>query len=499
MISLHRLKPAFWDLPDTAGSHSGLNLKRKWKLIVLVTAILSLSPLVIMTLVDFSLTRRTIETETNTGMLTSLNTIAAVMSASLAEKPRVTGAKTLWDKAFSHLNTGRNNDLFLMDNTGRLLTPSFYYKAFGSRTIPDAGLFTGPGGIVHIQAPDGTPLLAGYARITGTPLTLVQLRQADWLRDMWLKPRLKLLWFLCASIGFILLSIMGMATFLVGRIHTSERRRIEALHHEEHANRLASIGRLASGVAHEINNPLDIINQKTGLIIDLLTLGKQARPDQRLLPLAQDVLETVKRCGTITRQLLDFARHMEPCVEPVDMEEVLFQVLALLETDARQRNITIQMPPVPEIPGFACDRSSLVQIFLNLAENAITAMGQNGTLTIGVFHEKTDLVTITVSDTGKGILPEDLPKIFEPFYTSRTDRWGAGLGLAITYGLIREMGGDIRVKSDVGKGTCFTLTLPVKAPRPAAPDGTLHLPGSEMTVPAKPVGDDTGGDLYAKP
>ncbi|MEE4363799.1 MAG: ATP-binding protein [Desulfotignum sp.] len=498
MIPLHRLKPAFWDLPDTAGSHSGLNLKRKWKLIVLVTAILSLSPLVIMTLVDFSLTRRTIETEANTGMRTSLNTIAAVMSASLAEKTPETVAKTLWDKIFPHLKTGRSNDLFLMDNTGRLLTPSFY-AASGNQAFLDPGLFSGSDGIVYIQAPDGTNLLAGYARITGTPLMLVQLRQADWLRDLWLKPRLKLLWFLCASIGFILLSIMGMATFLVGRIHTSERRRIEALHHEEHANRLASIGRLASGVAHEINNPLDIINQKTGLIIDLLTLGKQARPDQRLLPLAEDVLEAVKRCGTITRQLLDFARHMEPCVEQVDMEEVISQVLALLETDARDRGITIHVPPVPEIPEFACDRSSLVQIFLNLGENAITAMEKNGTLTIGVFHEKTDLVTITVSDTGKGICPEDLPKIFEPFYTSRTDRWGAGLGLAITYGLIQEMGGDIRVKSVMGKGTRFTLTLPVKAARQSTSDGSLQLPGTDMPVQSTSVNDDTRGDLYAKP
>ncbi len=498
MIPLHRLKPDFWDFPDISGSHSGLNLKRKWKMIVLVTATLALSPLVIMTLVDFSLTRRTIETEANTGMLTSLNTIAAVISASLEEKPPVTGAKTLWEKAFPHLDTGMNNDLFLMDNTGRLLTPSVYYGASDSKTSLDAGLFSGAEGIVNIQAPDGTPLLAGYTSITGTALTLVKLQQADRLRDLWLKPRLQLLWFLCASIGFILLSIMGMATFLVSRIHKSERMRIEALHHEEHANRLASIGRLASGVAHEINNPLDIINQKTGLIIDLLTLEKQARPDQRLLPLAEDVLEAVKRCGTITRQLLDFARHMEPCVEPVDMEEVISQVLALLETDARHRDITINVPPVPKIPGFACDRSSLVQIFLNLAENAITAMGKTGTLTIAVTHEKTGFVTIRVSDTGKGIPSEDLPKIFEPFYTTRTDRWGGGLGLAITYGLIREMGGDIRVKSAVDKGTRFILTLPVKAPRPAAPDGTLHLPGSEMTMSAKPVDDDTRRDLYAK-
>jgi len=499
MISLHRLKPAFWDLPDTTGSHGGLNLKRKWKLIVLVTAILSLSPLLIMTLVDFSLTRRTIETEANTGMLTSLNTIAAVMSASLAEKPLKTQAQILWKSTLPHLNSGRNNDLFLIDNTGRLLTPSFYYTGSDSRATLDTGLFTGSEGIVHMQGPNGIPLLAGYAKVTNTPMMLVQLRQADWLRDLWLKPRLKLLWFLCASIGFILLSVMGMATFLVGRIHRSERRRIEALHHEEHANRLASIGRLASGVAHEINNPLEIINQKTGLIIDLLTIGKQTAPDQRLLPLAEDVLEAVKRCGTITRQLLDFARHMEPCVEPVDMEEVVSQVLALLETEARQRNITIQVAPVPDVPGFACDRSSLVQIFLNLAENAITAMEKTGTLSIDVTHEKTSQVMIQVSDTGKGIAPDDLPKIFEPFYTSRTDRWGAGLGLAITYGLVREMGGDIRVKSTVGKGTCFTLTLPVKAPRPAATDGTLHLPGSEMTLSARPVANDTRGDLHAKP
>jgi two-component system, NtrC family, sensor kinase len=497
MNPLHRLKPAFWDLPDTAGSHSGLNLKRKWKLIVLVTAILSLSPLVIMTLVDFSLTRRTIETEANTGMLTSLNTIASVMSVSLADNPPVSGARALWHATFHHLNTGMHNDLFIMDDAGRVLTPSFYYGIPDSRSVLDANVFTGSDGIVETRTPDGTSVLAGYAKITGTPLTLVQLRQADWLKDMWLKPRLKLLWFLCASIGFILLSIMGMATYLVGRIHASERRRIEALHHEEHANRLASIGRLASGVAHEINNPLDIINQKTGLIIDLLTLGKQAAPDQRLLPLAQDVLVAVNRCGTITRQLLDFARHMEPCVEPVDIEEVISQVLALLETDARKRDIFIHVAPVPAVPGFECDRSSLVQIFLNLAENAITAMEKTGTLTIEVIHEKPGQIMIQVADTGKGIAPEDLTKIFEPFYTSRTDRWGAGLGLAITYGLIREMGGDITVRSRQGKGTCFTLTLPVTASRPESLDGSLQLPKNNLPVGSAP-GDDTPGVVHVK-
>ncbi|MEX1312571.1 MAG: ATP-binding protein [Desulfotignum sp.] len=482
MTPLQRLKPAFWDHTDDPGNYSGLNLKRKWKLIVLLTSILALSPLIVMTLVDFNLTRRTIETESNTRMHTSLTTLSSVMAVSLADSPTISCARTLWQEAFHQLNTGPDNDLFLIDDTGKLVTPSFYYDSAADAPVLDFGRFTEIGGIVDMQTPDGTDVLAGYARIAGTPLTLVQLRQADWLRDLWLKPRLKLLWFLCVSIVLILLSIMGMATYLVGRIHASERRRIEALHHEEHANRLASIGRLASGVAHEINNPLDIINQKTGLIVDLLTLGKGKWPDQRLLPLAGDVLDAVKRCGTITRQLLDFARHMEPSVEPVDIEEVISQVLALVETEAHHRNIAIRVEPIPAVPGFECDRSSLLQIFLNLAENAITAMESKGTLTIAVSKNSPDHLTITVADTGKGISPENLPKIFEPFYSSRNDRWGAGLGLAITYGLIQEMGGDITVKSVVGKGTRFVLTLPVKATRPPVSDGSLHLPKADIPV-----------------
>ncbi len=497
MISVHRLKPAFWDHTDDSGNYSGLNLKRKWKLIVLLTSILALSPLIIMTMVDFSLTRRTIETESNTRMRNSLHTLARIMAASTADHLSGSSAEHRWQVAFHLLDTGPDNDLFLIDDTGRIVTPSVHYgKDTGAgQSAPDIGLFSQTNGIAGLQTPDGTAVLAGYAKIEGTPLTLVQLRQADWLKDLWLKPRLKLLWFLCVSIVLILLSIMGMATYLVGRIHASERQRIEALHHEEHANRLASIGRLASGVAHEINNPLDIINQKTGLIVDLLTLGKEERPDQRLLPLAGDVLDAVKRCGTITRQLLDFARHMEPSVEPVDIEEVIAQALALVETDARQRNIVIQVGPIPTVPEFESDRSSLLQIFLNLAENAITAMASKGILRIEVFKTGADQVTITVSDTGKGISPEELPKIFEPFYTSRNDRWGAGLGLSITYGLIQEMGGDITVKSKVGKGTRFVLTLPVKATRKPTADGSLHLPKSD--IPVSSTSQDTfQGEAY---
>jgi signal transduction histidine kinase len=265
---------------------------------------------------------------------------------------------------------------------------------------------------------------------------------------------------------------MGTATYLVGRIHSADQKRIEILHHAGYSNKLASIGRLASGVAHEVNNPLAIINQKTGLMIDLLTLREDSSPDPRLIPLANDVLEAVKRCSTITRRLLDFARHMESSIQPVDLGAVIKQTLAFLEKEAQRRGITLSVDHKTPIPGFECDRGSLQQIFLNLFNNSFAAMENGGQLKIRVRFKAKKSVVITVTDTGTGISPEDIHNIFEPFYSSKNAHWGTGLGLSITYGLVKEMGGNIMVKSEVGTGTCFTLLLPVtpEKKQPLEPD-----------------------------
>ncbi|MCP4722844.1 MAG: GHKL domain-containing protein, partial [Desulfobacteraceae bacterium] len=318
--------------------------------------------------------------------------------------------------------------------------------------------------------PDKESVIAGYARIKNSPFILVQVKSKQWLTDLWFKPRLTMVWYLAASIVLILLSIMGMATYLVGRIHSADQKRIEVLHHAGYTNKLASIGRLASGVAHEVNNPLAIINQKTGLMVDLLTLKENSSPDPRMVPLANDVLDAVTRCGTITRRLLDFARHMESSIQLVDLEKVIKQTLAFLEKEAHRRGITISVDNKTFIPGFECDRGSLQQIFLNLFNNAFAAMEDGGQLAIRVKFKKKEKVVITVSDNGSGISEDDIHNIFEPFYSSKNDHWGTGLGLSITYGLVKEMGGDIMVKSQLGKGTIFTLLLPVKAEKKLKPN-----------------------------
>ncbi|MCK5312111.1 MAG: hypothetical protein KAJ62_08375 [Desulfobacteraceae bacterium] len=457
MKRLKKFKPAFWDHRDVASSHprTGFNFARKWKLIVLFTTVMAILPLFVMAYVDSNLTRRTIEEEVENSMLRVLNCVVLSLSSSKDIK------KSALDYAAKAKSVGIH-DIFVANSDGTLLTPSLYYGAPDIPNIFDTSILKEQIGIKEIITPDMVPVIVGYARIPNSSLILVRIMSKKRITDLWLKPRLHLVGYLIVSIVVIILSIMGMATFLVGRIHAADKKRTEILHHAEYKNKLASIGRLSSGVAHEINNPLAIIDQKTGLIMDMFSSGKDFSTEERLIPLTNDVFDAVKRCGAITRRLLDFAQHTEPSIETVNIEEVIEQMLAFLKKEAERQNITISVNSKGSIPNFECDRGSLQQIFLNLFDNAFAAMENGGQLDIFVEFKKKENLTIIVSDTGSGIAQEDITKIFEPFYSSKNDHWGTGLGLSITYGLVKEIGGDIMVKSKIGKGTRFTITIPLK-------------------------------------
>jgi len=286
---------------------------------------------------------------------------------------------------------------------------------------------------------------------------------------------MQLIGFLLFSVVLILASIVGVATYLVNRIHASDQRRAHALHQVEYANKLASIGRLASGVAHEVNNPLAIINQKAGLIKDLLTIDRSQPVNEKLIGLVEAVLASVRRCGTITRRLLDFSRHMEACVETVNIEAVIHQILAFLEKEAERRNIAISVSTLEKIPAFESDLGNLQQIFLNLINNAFAAMQNGGRLDIAIRRHGKDHITVAVADTGHGIPEADLKRVFEPFFSTREGHAGTGLGLSATYGLVSEMGGTITVESESNRGTRFTVTLPLTPPS-STTSGNDHSP-----------------------
>ncbi len=249
---------------------------------------------------------------------------------------------------------------------------------------------------------------------------------------------------------------------MVNWIQTSEKNREDAIAQSEHANRLASIGRLAAGVAHEINNPLAIINEKAGLMKDILNISGATPHKDKFLGLIAAISDSVNRCRTITHRLLGFARQMDINMEMIDINSLIKDVLQFLEKEITYRDIKLELILNDEAPLIESDRGQLQQVFLNIINNAIDAVQDEGIISIKVDFSGGDSISISIQDNGHGIQEDKLKQIFEPFYTTKEKGKGTGLGLSITYGIVQKLGGDIRVESKVGIGTKFTVELPLK-------------------------------------
>jgi signal transduction histidine kinase len=362
----------------------------------------------------------------------------------------------------STLEVSGQGDAFIINRKGILQTPSRHYGHI-LEMIP----FAVPEPSLETRVQEGRDqanrqVVIGYAYITGTPFILMVVKQKMDLMKPWYNTRMKLLFFLSASIMIILIVVVGVSTYLVNNIYIADQKRVMTLHQAEYNNKLASIGRLAAGVAHEINNPLAIINEKAGMIQDLFTLRKEYAGDTRLIGLVQAIIVSVERCAAITRRLLNFARHIEVNVQKVNLRSIIEDVLGFQIREAEYRSIQVTVDIANEIPEFVSDRGKLQQIFLNLINNAFAAMQEGGRLVVQArLSESGSRVEVSISDDGCGISETDLKRIFEPFFTTKSGTGGTGLGLSITYGLVQELGGDIRVQSTIGKGTTFFVTLPL--------------------------------------
>ena len=220
------------------------------------------------------------------------------------------------------------------------------------------------------------------------------------------------------------------------------------------SEKLASLGKLAAGIAHEINNPLGGILIYSSLMIENLDEDDAKRQD-----LARIVIEA-ERCKEIVKSLLEFARQSEPKTEPVDINRAIIDGLFFLENQAFFHNIQIIKKLNQSLP-LACGNSSQVkQVFMNIIVNAAEAMHGNGTLTISTsFNQEKKSILIEFTDTGEGIPEENLSRIFDPFFTTKEVGKGTGLGLSTSYGIMEGLGGKIGVKSTVGVGTTFTIVF----------------------------------------
>jgi len=365
-----------------------------------------------------------------------------------------------FESLLSNLELSGWGDAFIVNQKGTIQTSSRDYGAVLEKVSLSVPQFSSKTEVLEEKNSSGEDIVIGYRYIENTPFVLLIIKKKRELMRSWQKTRLELIGFLTVSIILILAVIVSIATYLVNRIYLADEKRLMILHEMEYASKMASIGRLAAGVAHEINNPLAIINEKAGLIKDLFTLKGDYAEDRKLMGLVDSIIVSVARCGKITKRLLRFARHMSVSLQPVNLEEVAHEVLDFLNKEAEYRSIKVAVNVREDMPQLESDRGKLQQIFLNIINNAFAAMSDGGHLDIMIGLKDKNFVTITVTDDGCGIAKEDIKHIFEPFFSTKTGHGGTGLGLSITYGLVQELGGSISVQSKVGKGTTFIITLP---------------------------------------
>jgi two-component system, NtrC family, sensor kinase len=229
------------------------------------------------------------------------------------------------------------------------------------------------------------------------------------------------------------------------------------------SQKLAAIGELSAGIAHEINNPLAIIRQEAEWLEHLLKKLGEAHPKEteELHGSVHQIMQQVDRCTEITRNLLDFARKRDPVIQAVDVNRVIENMTMLVEKEARHNNITIVRRYDLGLPLIFSDAPQLRQVILNFLTNAAYAIGKDGVITITTRLNGSNAVDLVISDTGCGIAEEHIKKIFDPFFTTKPPGQGTGLGLSICHGIILRLGGRIAVASQVGQGTTFTITLPL--------------------------------------
>jgi two-component system NtrC family sensor kinase len=231
------------------------------------------------------------------------------------------------------------------------------------------------------------------------------------------------------------------------------------------AEKMASLGKLAAGVAHQLNNPLGGIILFTKLVMEDYNLEEKAKEDLKR------VLKDAERCRDTVKELLEFSRQTHYLMKPCDINQAISRTLFLLENQSLFQNIDIKKDLAASLPPVRADVQQLNHLFMNIILNAAEAMDGKGDLTVRTLAlPNTKRVSIEISDTGPGIPQEILAQIFEPFFTTKEEGKGTGLGLSLAYGIVENHGGKIRATSQTGRGTKFTIELPIE---------TMHRKGDE--------------------
>lgn len=258
-----------------------------------------------------------------------------------------------------------------------------------------------------------------------------------------------------------LVSIAEQSAFAIDKARLIETQRSQYDHLALQTEKMSALGRMAAGIAHEINNPM------AGILLYSTNMIKKVPKDSPLMEGLEIIIHETMRCKTIIQKLLDLSREGEPKSSLININSILERSLKILDNEFRLRHITIEKHFANKMPDILLDANQMEQVFVNLLFNAIEAIKEKGIITIetGMDPEQKH-ASIQIADTGSGISPQHADRIFEPFFSTKAK--GTGLGLAVSYGIVRNHKGDIKVSSKPEKGTRFTIEIPFRRSDPSS-------------------------------
>ena len=295
-------------------------------------------------------------------------------------------------------------------------------------------------------------------------LLVYQQNAADAFSDLNQALRITLMIFLLSGFGVVAVAFL-LSKRMVNRIAQADQEKEMMNEQIVETGKLASVGELAAGIAHEINNPVAIMVEEAGWIEDLLE--DEEGPDgvgnlDEFRRAVEQIRIQGRRCKEITHKLLSFARKTDSRIQEVQVNELIEEIVSLSVQRAKYSNVTIKTNLKEDLPTIRVSQSELQQVFLNLINNALDAMAK-GT---GIIHITSkvhrDFLLVEVNDNGPGIPEANIGRVFDPFFTTKPVGKGTGLGLSICYGIIKKMGGDIDVRSFIGVGTTFSVRIPLQ-------------------------------------